>query len=280
MKKSFQDMFETNARGKIVLPNVKKIFLPDPGYEMMDADLGGADAWTYFSDSNCIKGLDFLHNPYKYHPSGKLYAWVASEHLQRDVGVDDPEYKFYKGSHHGVWYGMAVRKLAITINCSVGKAGELLEFYNYLYPEKDLWHRRLISEVNARGWLENIFGRRAWFINTNDPTRKNQMFSFKAQSTTSDVINRGWVNIRRNIRFSELESGKGILFPRNHPDILAQVHDSLLMQYPIPVAEEVRPLIMNEMLIPLPYAKPVRIPADFKVSTVSYGDCKKLPSKV
>lgn len=248
------DLLQYDKDGKLQLPNIKKLFLPDAEMEIMDADLSGADAMTYAVDSGCKKLLDFFANP-----KGKLFAWVASQHLQREITPDDPEYRPYKASHHGVWYGMEVKKLAATVGCSIEKARELLRFYNYLYPEKDKWHARLRHEVKTKGYVSNCFGRRRWFLNTNDPTLHNKIYSFIPQSTTSEVINRGWINIADNIPEAE---------------ILMQVHDSLVIQYPAEKAIELRQKILENMKIPLDYPTPIIIPADFKVSRVSYGHCK------
>ena len=64
-----------------------------------------------------------------------------------------------------------------------------------------------------------------------------------------------------------------------HIDILMQVHDSLVTQYDAKNAEQSRSNIINCMEFDLPYDPPLRIPADLKVSTVSYGDTEK-PEKL
>lgn len=254
-----KQQFFNEAKGKTYLPNVKRIFIPDPNCEIMDADLSAADAYSYFLDSECKNGIEFLRNP-----KGKLAAWVASNHLQREITENDLEYRPYKASHHGWWYGMEVNKLAATIGCSYSKAAELDTFYKYFYPERDAWHRRLLTEVRQKGYISNAFGRRFWFLDTNDPTLKNKIFAAIPQSTTAEVINRGWINIKRNL---------------NQVKVLLQVHDSLVMEYPIEEADELRIKIIENMLIPLDYSPSVCIPVDFKISTVSYGDCEKVKKK-
>ena len=84
------------------------------------------------------------------------------------------------------------------------------------------------------------------------------------QSTIADLVNNSMVNIDEN-------------YP--HIDILMQVHDSLVTQYDAKNAEQSRINIINCMEFDLPYDTPLRIPADLKVSTVSYGDTKK-PEKL
>lgn len=253
-----------DLQGRIILPNIKKIFIPDVGKEIADADLSGADAMIYGADSECKKLMDFFENPTKFHKSGKLYAWIGSEHLQKYIDADSPEYKSYKATHHGVWYGAKYAKIAQVLSCSETKARDLTNFYDFIYPEKAKWHERLNKEVRNKGYISNIFGRRRWFLNKNDKTLENKIFAFKPSSTVADVINRGWINIRE--QYPDI-------------DILLQVHDSLVMQYNIDKAEEYRPKILKAMEVPLDYNPPIIIPVDMKVSLTSYGDCEKIKIK-
>jgi hypothetical protein len=239
----------------------------------------GADAMVYGADSGCKNLMDFFANPKKFHPSGKLYAWVASEHLQREVSVKEDSYKLYKASHHGVWYGMQTEKLASTLGCSFSLAKSLMEFYNHIYPEKEKWHEKIQRNVKLKGYITNIFGRRGYFLNTNDATLWNKAFSFIPQSTIADVINRAWVKIAQELNmqvrdmyedtivYEEVSSEEEFI------QVLMQVHDSLVLQYPVAIAEKVREPIRQSMLIPLPYDPPFSIPSDFKVSASSYGEC-------
>lgn len=245
-----------DSEGRIILPNIKQIFIPDKGKELADCDLSGADAMVYGADAECKALMDFFANP-----KGKLYAWVGSQHLQREITEKSPEYKMYKATHHGVWYGAAANKISQVLGCSETKAKQLTDFYDYLYPEKKIWQERLMKEVKSKGYISNIFGRRRWFLNKNDPTLSNKVFAFIPSSTVAEVINRGWMNIRREI-----------------PDIqvLLQVHDSLVLQYDKEKALEYRPRILELMKIPLPYNPVVVIPADMKTSLISYGDTVKI----
>jgi len=83
--------------GKILLPNVKKIFIPDEGYEICDVDLSGADIQVVAADSGCKWLLDFFSKE----QDKKVYAYIASEFFQRDISDKSDEYKTYKGIFHG-----------------------------------------------------------------------------------------------------------------------------------------------------------------------------------
>jgi DNA polymerase I-like protein with 3'-5' exonuclease and polymerase domains len=244
------------SEGTIILPNVKKIFLPDEGMELADGDYSGADAMIVAWDSQCKWLMDFFTN----RPDEKLYAYIASEHLQREITSKSPEYKPYKAVCHGTNYGLGLDKLATMLGISYALAKDLQDFYFGLCPEIKVWHERIRKEIAAKGYISNIFGRKAWFLNKNDPTLFNKAFAFIPQSSIADLVNHAAVAIDDN--YLEVQ-------------ILLQVHDSLVLQYPQNKAEEYRNKIINCMEIELPYEPRLKIPADIKISCISYGDTVK-----
>lgn len=158
-------------------------------------------------------------------------------------------------------YGLGIPKLARMLNISEAFAQELQDFYFDLCPEIKLWHNRIKKEIADNGYISNIFGRRGWFLNKNDVTLYNKAFAFIPQSTIADLINHGIVNIYE--KYPEIQ-------------VLMQVHDSAVCQYPIEKKEIYRKAILECLTIELPYNPPLIIPADMKVSTTSYGDCEKI----
>jgi DNA polymerase-1 len=269
---------DLDDNGNILLPNIKKIFLPDMGMEMLDGDLSGADAYVVAADSNCRFLLDFFANP-----KGKLYAYIASHHLQRSITSESPEYKDYKAVCHGSNYGLGLDKLCTMLNIPYDSAEKLQKYYFTLCPEIRKWQEKIVKNISTKGYITNCFGRRSWFLNKNDPTLQNKAFAFIPQSTVLDVINRGWYNIRNNLSLNRYlqyieNPNKDLLHKINQLgdkiDVLLQVHDSLVVQYPIELGPFIRSDIKKEMEIPLPYG--ITIQADYKISTTSYGDMKKV----
>lgn len=247
-----------SSDGKINLPNIKKLFIPDEGYEIADADLSGADIQVVAADSNCKWLLDYFSKP----QAKKVYAQVASEYLQRDISDKSDEYKLYKGVFHGSNYLMGVDKLAKMSGLTLEQAKGLQDFYFRLNPEIRLWHKRIEHDVRTKGYVQNKFGRRMEFwITRNNPTVMNEVAAAIPQSTIGDLINRAWVNVVRNLP---------------NLQVLMQTHDSLTMQYPQSEAEYHRKRILELMLIPVPYKIPLYIESDIKVSSISYGDTKKV----
>jgi DNA polymerase I-like protein with 3'-5' exonuclease and polymerase domains len=238
--------------GTIKLPNIKKIFIPDAGKEIADADYSGADIMVVAADSGCRWLLDFFANP-----KGKVYKYIASEFFQREI--TDKEYKMFKGVFHGSNYLMGVDKLASMAGISYTQAKKLQDFYFYLNPEIRKWQENIAKEVAEKGYLTTVFGRKRWFLNKQDPMLMNKATAFKPSATIADLVNHGWVSLSEKLPYV---------------DTLMQTHDSLTCQYDIGKAEEARKGIVEAMQIPLKYpAATLIIPAELAYSLTSYGDC-------
>ena len=253
VEEEFDDII---IEGNLSLPNIKRMIIPDPGKEIMDADLSGADIQIVAWDSECKWLMDYFANP---RGNGKVYHYIASNFFQREI--TDKEYKTYKGIFHGTNYGMGVPKLAATARIPEHVAKDLQDYYFHLNPEVRKWQERIQIDIKRKGYIENIFGRRAWFLNKNDVTLLNKAYAFIPQSSIGDVMNRAFVTIKETL--PEVE-------------ILLQVHDSGVFQYDIEIALATRDKIKKAMEVEIPYTPTLIIPSDFKVSTVSYGDTEKV----
>lgn len=248
---------ESTYEGSIHLPNVKKIFLPDEGYELFDGDYSGADIQIVAAESGCQWLLDFFANP-----KGKVYRYISNTFLQREI--TDDEYRTHKGIYHGSNYGMGIEKLASMSGLPITLSKQLQDFYFRLNPEIRVWQKDIEKQIKTKGYITNVFGRRAWFTNKNDPTLLNKALAFQPQGGIADLVNHAWVSIKEK--------------HKENIHVSMQVHDSLVCQYKIDIAEKARKQIINCMEIPLTFKGgiTITIPADCKVSTKSYGDCKKL----
>lgn len=248
-----------STEGKLLLPNIKRIFVPDEGYELADADLSGADIQVVAADSECKWLLDYFSKP----QVKKVYAYIASEFFQRDISDKSDEYKTFKGVFHGLNYKLGIKKLALMAGISEELAKKLMDFYFMLNPEIPKWHDRLVNDVKTKGYTRNAFGRRMEFWFRRDaPTVINEVCASIPQSTIGDVVNRAWGHIVKTLPGISRSA--------------MQVHDSLVLQYPIEYAEDYRVRIPELMKIAIPYNPPLYIDADIKVSRTSYGECEKL----
>ena len=271
--------------GTTELPNCKELFIPDEGYTFFDVDYSGADAMVVAWDSDCKWLQNFFTTQTK-----KLYIYIGEEYLQRELTVTDPLYKKFKQFIHLTNYGGGYEKAGRAAGMTSLEAKDLQKFYFKLCPEIPKWHKRIKDEVYGRGYIENIFGARGYFLNKSDHTLLNKAYAWIPQSTIGIMVNKGLVNIENERNFLgntynssrqaealkvlHLEEtfncfGKGTIAPI---EVLMQVHDSLAGQFQtndLTASER----IVKHMSIELPYPTPLVIPAEISTSVKSYGDC-------
>jgi DNA polymerase I-like protein with 3'-5' exonuclease and polymerase domains len=106
--------------------------------------------------------------------------------------------------------------------------------------------------------VTNIFGYHMRFFSRIQGTVFNEAGAAVPQSTVGCIINRIWMNIHEQLPYVQ---------------VLLQVHDSLVGQFPTEIKETAVKEILRCSEVVLPYADPLVIPADIKLSDRSWGDC-------
>lgn len=249
------------------LPNVRKLYIPDDGYEFFDMDLDRADLQVvvWEADDNDLRkmlqmGVD-LHIA-----NGTMLEGI-------DVPMDElieghpnyPEHKarfakqrrLAKAWVHGTNYGGSPRTMAIAACCSVARAEKMQARWFALHPGILAWHKRVEEQLMKRRFVENRFGFRRYYFNDTSGMLPEAL-AWIPQSTVAVVIDKAWVNISENL--PEVE-------------ILLQVHDSLAGQYKIENRDFALRRLKEEARILIPYDTPLYIPVGINTSPHSWGDC-------
>jgi DNA polymerase-1 len=234
------------------LPNIRKLFLPDPGMEMFDMDLSSADLRIVVWESDEVElkqmlaaGLD-------------PYTEIAKEfYNDRSITKRDPRRQLFKSFAHGTNYLGTARGLAKRLGLSVAQAERTQAWYFRRFPRIGRWQDHLKESVAAERLVTNKFGYRKYFFDRIDGQIFNRAAAWIPQSTVGLLINRVWDRVR--------EEEPGIT-------VLLQVHDSLVGQYPSSRAEYYRGRLLELSRIAVPYSDPLLIPTGIKVSTKSWGD--------
>ncbi len=251
---NLQNIPKGSKREGFDLPNIRDMFIPDPGMEFFDIDLSSADlrivVWE--ADEQEMKamlaeGLD-------------PYTEVAKEfYKDPSITKKDPRRQKFKAFCHGTHYLGTAKGLAERLGLSVQQATVTQNWYFDRFPRIAEAISDLRDQVFRRGYVENIFGYRFYVLDRVEGTVMNQIAAWRPQSTVGCIINRAYMNIHENL--PEVE-------------VLLQVHDSLGGQYPIAKRKELREAILENSRIVLPYSDPLIIPVDIKTSTRSWGDCE------
>ncbi|HEX6824750.1 MAG TPA: DNA polymerase [Nitrospiraceae bacterium] len=234
------------------MPNVRGLFLPDPGYTLVEFDLAKADlrvvCWE--ADEPELKAL-----------------LKAGRNIYKEVGSDvtGMPYRQAKSFIHGTDYGGSARTMARNTGITVHAAELAQNRWFGAYPGIKRWHRRVENLLKSKKIAENKFNYRIMFFDRVDGLLPEAL-AWTPQSTVALVIN----TIVRRI-FDKYET----VFD-DDVQLLLQVHDSVLTQ----IRTErlgMHIYLINKMFseIVVPYDDPLVIPCDCKVSEVSWAQMVK-----
>ena len=241
--------------GGLELPNVRKLFIPDPGYTMFDIDLDSADLRIVTWESDCAWMKDHFKN------KRKPYIEVMREYYKdRSMTKDSHprEYGMFKSLCHGTNYLGTAEGIAPRIGLNVHETERVQKWYLGMCPEIKKWQDDLKAQVSKRRYIQNVYGYRTYFFDRIEGTIFNQAVAWIPQSTVACLINRAWEAIEEKI--PEVE-------------VLLQVHDSLVGQFQSHHGDWALRRIVEEAATPLPYAEPLVIPVGVQSSRESWGQC-------
>jgi uracil-DNA glycosylase len=250
-------------------PNIRSMFIPDPGHVFFDGDLDRADLQVvvWEAEDEMLKaalaqGVDIhLMNAYvlqnksvpdlaelvETHP--KYLQWRAPMKMLRE---------FAKVFCHGTNYGGQSRTMSAGTGWTVKEVERAQGLWFGAHPGIKRWHERVKSQVSKFRMVENRFGYR-WYIFDRIDSIIPEAIAWVPQSTVSVVINKIWTTIYESIPEAQ---------------VLLQVHDSLAGQFPKEVRETCLPKLHAAGQVTIPYPDPLVIPFSIKTSEVSWGDCK------
>lgn len=250
------------------LPNVRKLYVPDPGYTFFDMDLDRSDLQTVVWESEepdfkaAMKmGVD-LHLWNAYVLQGKEPP-PLDELVEKHPNY--PEHRapmkyareFAKVFCHGTNFGGGARTMAGHVGVSVREAERAQRIWFGAHPGIKKWHERVEAQIRRYKMIENRFGYR-WYIFDRVEGLLPEALAWVPQSHTACVINRIWMNLWENARDIE---------------VLLQVHDSLAGQFPTHRKEWALQQLREQSKVIIPYPDPLIIPTGLKISEVSWGDC-------
>lgn len=241
-----------------MLPNIRCMFVPDPGFTIFDLDLESADLRTVAWESNCT----FLKDCFK--AGLKPYLEMGKEFYNNPnfSKKDEPFYTQFKSLCHGTNYLGKADNIAGRIGLAVNDCVRVQNWYLKKCPEVGEWHNKITRQMRTTGTVHNAFGYRRKFFDRIEGTIFNEAVAWIGQSTTSIIINTGL----EAIDAWEESHHEGL-------QLLMQVHDSLVGQFPTERTDYFLDIIRRLCTITVPYPDPMLMPVGIKTSTISWGDC-------
>jgi len=154
----------------------------------------------------------------------KYCPWTAAmDFITRNMSMRQAG----KKSNHGLNYDEAFRTFALINDMLETEAKRIINLYHRTYPGIRLWHDRIKHQLGKDRTLVNCFGRKFKFLNALGDQLYKQSYAALPQSTVVDLVNDGIIKCYEDRRFHMQQA-----------EMLAQVHDSLLTQYPLNIPGE------------------------------------------
>lgn len=255
---SGQTIFGTGMNFQNLPDEFKKFLVADPGYMLLEVDKRQAE-WVvvaYFSnDANMIKAIKSGVDVHSYTASlmfdvpidlvkyeNKLIGHSTNAENIHDIRMaDELIQKYYtpkwprtmslrqcgKKSNHGLNYDEGYRNFALLNEMLESESKKVIEMYHDIYPGIRISYDFIKRQLQKDRTLTNCFGRRVRFMGEWNQDLWKSAYSMIPQSTVVDSLNMGMVKIYNDPWITQF----------CNVDILAQVHDSILMQVPIPVVQ-------------------------------------------
>jgi len=207
---------------------IRSAFIPEDGYVFIDADFSQIELRCiahYTQDENMLSA---------YHNDADLHKKTIADMLGKSIeDVTDSERFIAKSINFGLAYGMGATALSKRLLVSKEEAQSLMDKYFGVYRKVKRYIREHQGEVEKRGYVVNMFGRRRRITNGD----YHKAFNALIQSTATDICKIQMVKLVEQLP----ETVKMVL----------QVHDELLFEVPKEEASSVLGQIVEIMETPV-----------------------------
>lgn len=242
---------ETGTGGNLqnIEEQLRQIFISDPGMKFAYIDLEqaesrgvGAIEWNLFKDGKYLDACE----------SGDLHTsvcklawsslpWLGDLKADKEI-AERPFYRQHSYRHmakvlgHGTNYAGQPYTMAKHTKLDASIIKEFQAKYFTAFPSHLQWHEWVASALGADGKLTTIMGRKRYFWGRrNDPSTIREAIAFEPQSMVADILNRGMLKVWR----------LGIC------QLMLQIHDAILIQYPEDQEDQILPRVLKEIIVPV-----------------------------
>jgi DNA polymerase-1 len=241
--------FGTGGNLQNVEERLRRIFVADPGCKFANIDFQQADSrnvgalcWNVFRDP---KYLDACEGGDLHTSVAKMcrpeMPWTGDPAADRAI-AERPYYRHHGLRHvckvlgHGTNYMGSPQEMAKHTKIESSVIKEFQALYFTTFPAIPRLHEWVAAELVRSGNLVTPLGRKRWFFGRrDDKSTVKQAMAHMGQSMTADEMNNAMLQLWR----------------LNICQILLQGHDSLLIQYPEEIENEIIPKVTAAMRVPL-----------------------------
>lgn len=258
--------FGTGTNLQNIESRLRSVFIADEGMkfayidlEQAESRLVGAIEWELFHDGRYLDACE----------SGDLHTTVCrlawqdrlkwTGNLSRDRALaESPFYRQHSYRHmakvlgHGTNYNGRPFTMAKHTKLDQKLIASFQDRYFSAFPAHRQWHAAVAQELWTNGYLISLTGRRRWFFGRrNEDTTIREAIAFNPQGSVGDILNRGMLAVWRLGRVQ----------------LLLQIHDAILVQYPEEQESEIIPLLLSTIQhpIPLKHNRTLIIPSEAQI---------------
>lgn len=215
---------------------IKKVFKANPGYSIVQCDLGTAEVYIAAALSNdrflqraFVEKMDF-------------HSYVAKNMFKLECTVDEvkklypDERQYAKAITFGILYGAGPTKIAETANVSFEEAKAFIASYFKNASALKRWIEACLTTIKANYFIYSAFGRKRRLPEVKAENggvashAARSGLNFLIQSVASDVNILGLIDTIKWVKENNLED-KIRIFATVHDSIVAEVSDDLLHEY-------------------------------------------------
>jgi len=234
------------------MPNVRELFIPDPGYVLAEFDLSKADLRVMVWQTGERELMEMLK---------------AGVNIYKEAGASIVQMPYRKAKMfiHGTDYGGKPRTMAAHCGITVAQAEQGQARWFGKYPGIKRWHDRVEATLKTTRCVYNKFGFRIMFFDRPDSVLPEAL-AWDPQSTVAIVINTvlRWIYDEWEAKFDPTVQ------------LLMQVHDSVVVQIREDKLDEIVPKIFAKFnSIVIPFEEPLIIPADCKIGRENWAHREK-----
>lgn len=237
--------FGTGTNLQNIEESLRSVFVADPGMKMAYFDepqgesrVVGAIEWNLFQDGRYLDACE----------SGDLHTnvaklcwpnlgWTGDYTADRRL-AERPYYRHYdyrfmcKKIGHGTNYLGKPYTLAKQAKIDQRAIEDFQPKYFTAFPAHQQWHEWVKQSIREDGYLISLTGRKRYFFGRrDDESTFREAVAFDPQGSLADILNRGMLGVWR----------------ANCCQLLMQIHDAILVQYPEEIEDEVIPEIQSHL---------------------------------
>lgn len=228
---------------------IRKAFIPSPGYVMMSADYSQVElrlVAELSKDPGMMADFQSGHDIHRATAS-KVFG-VPVEEVTAEMRSKAKMVNF------GIIYGISAFGLAQRLKISRSEAAEIINSYFAQYSRIKAYMDESIAEARRLGYSKTMLGRRRYLpdINSANATIKGfaerNAINTPVQGSAADLIKVAMTNIHREMKARNMRS-----------QMILQVHDELVFEAHVDEVEELSKLVKEMMEGAIPMQVPMLV---------------------